>query len=263
MGKLLMVGVTAVVLFSASAGVSWYLRQMQTSKGDAEAAKTTETASTPSKHAAPLLPATPALREPSARATPSPSLPPAVRPPYNPEAEGAVQIATSLKERLDAVHAREEQLNSRQQNLELIFQDLRSERTSIDDKRRQVTNLLKAVEEKMTDLDRKASELEQKRQETTKEAKQLKKNVTEYQGQEKERIKQVASMYDTMEPASAAKILQTLADSGNLDTAVKILASMRERQAAKVLAELGDPALAAQLVDKLKGLKKPGTPAPK
>jgi flagellar motility protein MotE (MotC chaperone) len=262
MGKLLTAGVTAVVLFSASAGVSWYLRQMQASKGDAEHGKATEPESTHGKHAAPAAPTSP-LREPVARTTPSPSLQPAVRPPYNPEAEGAVQIATSLKERLDAVHAREEQLNSRQQNLELIFQDLRSERTGIDDKRRQVTNLLKAVEEKMAELDRKAGELEQKRQETTKEAKQLKKSVSEYKDQEKERIKQVASMYDTMEPASAAKILQTLADSGNLDTAVKILASMRERQAAKVLSELGDPSLAAQLVDKLRGLKKPGQTAPK
>jgi flagellar motility protein MotE (MotC chaperone) len=87
--------------------------------------------------------------------------------------------------------------------------------------------------------------------------------VSDYDSQEKERIKQVASMYDSMEPASAAKILQTLSDSGNLDTAVKILASMRERQAARVLAELGDPTLAAQLVDKLRGLKKPAEPTPK
>lgn len=266
MGKLLTVGLTAVVLFSASAGVSWYLRQMQTAKNDHETGTTHEAAKP--KEAAPALPKMPSstgsahapARESTAHAAPNPSLQPALRPPYNPEAEGTVQIASSLKERLDAVHAREEQLNSRQQNLDLIFQDLRSERTTIDEQRKQVTALLKAVEQKMADLDRKATELETKRQETTKEAKQLKKNISEYQDQEKDRIKQVASMYDTMEPASAAKILQTLTDSGNLDTAVKILASMRERQAAKVLSELSDPLLAAQLVDKLKGLKKPGAP---
>ncbi len=270
MGKLLTVGLTAVVLFSASAGVSWYLRQMQTTKNDHEPGKTHEAAKP--KESAPALPKMPSptgsAHAPVRESTPpaNPSLQPALRPPYNPEAEGTVQIASSLKERLDAVHAREEQLNSRQQNLDLIFQDLRSERTTIDEQRRQVTTLLKAVEQKMADLDRKATELETKRQETTKEAKQLKKNISEYQDQEKDRIKQVASMYDTMEPASAAKILQTLTDSGNLDTAVKILASMRERQAAKVLSELSDPLLAAQLVDKLKGLKKPampGTPAAK
>ena len=273
MGKLLMVGLTAVVLFSASAGVSWYLRQMQTAKTDHESPKGHESAKAhesgkPKESAPALAKVSPSVgsahapaRESSPHATPNPSLQPAVRPPYNPEAEGTVQIASSLKERLDAVHAREEQLNSRQQNLDLIFQDLRSERTTIDEQRKQVTTLLKAVEGKMADLDRKATDLESKRQETTKESKQLKKNIVEYQDQEKERIKQVASMYDTMEPANAAKILQTLTDSGSLDTAVKILASMRDRQAAKVLSELGDPLLAAQLVDKLRGLKKPGAPA--
>ena len=40
-------------------------------------------------------------------------------------------------------------------------------------------------------------------------------------------------------------------------TAVKLLGQMQERQAAKVLAELPEPDLAATLLEKLRGLKRP------
>lgn len=257
MWKLLSVGMTSLVLFAASAGVSWYLRHLKETQSEQEPTKTAEAEPAFGKRPAAVL--TNPLREPAA----NPATQPAARPPYNPEAEGTVQIASKLRERLDSIHVQEEQLTSRQKNLELIFQDIRAERAGIDDKRRQVANLMKGVEDKMAELDSKVGELKQRQQQTSKEATELKKSVSDFDSVERDRIKQVASMYDSMEPASAAKILQTLADSGNLDTSVKILASMKDRQAAKVLAELGDASLAAQLVEKLRGLKKPVEPATK
>ncbi len=61
---------------------------------------------------------------------------------------------------------------------------------------------------------------------------------------------------------SAGKILETLGNSGSMDVAVKILGTMRDRQAAKVLAEMKDQQLAAEMVQALRGLKKPGTAVP-
>jgi flagellar motility protein MotE (MotC chaperone) len=40
-----------------------------------------------------------------------------------------------------------------------------------------------------------------------------------------------------------------------------VLSQMKERQAARVLAEMPDPALAAQLLDKMRTLKRPAPPA--
>ena len=48
-----------------------------------------------------------------------------------------------------------------------------------------------------------------------------------------------------------------MVDSGKMDTAVKILATMRERQAARILALLEDRTMAVQVLDRLKGLKRP------
>ena len=47
-----------------------------------------------------------------------------------------------------------------------------------------------------------------------------------------------------------------MADSGRMDTAVRILSQMKDRQAAQVLAAIGDPALAAQLTDKVRLLRR-------
>jgi flagellar motility protein MotE (MotC chaperone) len=262
MKKLMILGVVALVLFGASAGVSWYLHHLK----DTSLAKEDERVPYPAYPDLPGLKsgsATPSTAGPSPRAesTPGSPLSAAVRPTYNPEAEGAVQLAASLRDRLEAVHAREQQLVTRQKNLELIFQDLRTEMTALDEKRKHVGELMKAVETKMAALEQRATDLERKKQDTVKQNTDLRKTMVEIEGVERDRLKQVATMYDSMEPASAAKILQTLVDTGNLETAVKILATMRERQAAKVLAELPDPGAAAQILEKLKLLKKP-TPTP-
>ena len=57
-----------------------------------------------------------------------------------------------------------------------------------------------------------------------------------------------------------AKILQQMADTGKMDTAVKVLAAMKPAKASKVLSEMPDSSLAAQLLEKMKSLKPaPGT----
>ena len=47
-----------------------------------------------------------------------------------------------------------------------------------------------------------------------------------------------------------------VADMGKLDTAARLLAQMKERQAAKVLAEITEPALAAQLLEKMRSMRR-------
>src|SRR5207237_6579057 len=120
------------------------------------------------------------------------------------------------------------------------------------------------VEGRMGDVERERAKGEEKRQETDKKVAEMQKNLFELEGVERENIRKMAETFDTMAPESAAKILQSMADTANMDTAVKVLGQMRERQAAKVLAELSGStpegaALAAQLLEKLKGFKRPSS----
>jgi flagellar motility protein MotE (MotC chaperone) len=168
-----------------------------------------------------------------------------------------VQLAAKLREQEEALRRREVQFSIRQKQLEIIHQDIRTERTTIDQLRKQVDDETKALNDKAAALEKKAMELDMQRQQSANQTNDLRRTMAEYETVESDRVKQMAAMYDTMPPENAAKILQNLIDTGTSDIAVKILSSMKERQAARVLAEFRDPATAAQLLERLKGLKRP------
>ena len=252
MKKMLVFGLTAVVLFGLSATASWFLRQQKKPQGEHEAAHGEPA---PADAEAPHKSSMDGLAEFSAAGTGRER--PAARPPFTVGAEEAVQLANSLRDRLGSVREREARLAARQKQFELIYKDIQAERGAIDELRKQVSAEGKAVESQLTALEQKHAELEQQQQKTTTQLSDLEKNVVQLEGLEQGNLKKIADMYDSMAPESAAKILQQLAETGKMDTAVKMLGLMKERQAAKVLAELSDPALAAQLLDKLKDLKRP------
>ncbi len=64
-------------------------------------------------------------------------------------------------------------------------------------------------------------------------------------------------MFDSMDGEAAAPIIKQMADSGRMELAARILAQMKERNAARLLAELSDHALAVQLVERVRALKYP------
>jgi flagellar motility protein MotE (MotC chaperone) len=262
MKKILMIVIVAVTMFGAAAGASWKWRRMKMAAAAAisadehadedspnDASESPESATPPASHGGnPQVPATNRVGK-SAVAHETPAHV-GVQPSYTPSVNEAVQLASSLRDRAALVRERENQLNARQRQLELVIEDIRSERAAIDELRSQADELLKAGEERMAEVERQRTELEIKQQ-------KIDGRVTEMVGQEKDNIKKMGSVYDNMAPENAAKIIQQMADGGTMDTAVKLLAVMKERQAAKVLSEMPDPSLAAQLSERLKDLKRP------
>jgi flagellar motility protein MotE (MotC chaperone) len=243
MKKLIAVGVLGLLLFGGSAALSWYMGGTATpEKADstkAVAARTGTAAARGGKARSKATPSTDSLTERTV-----------VRPPYTVGADEAVRLAASLRERLSVVREKETQLETRQQQLELVYEDIRGERGAIDGLRKQLGDELKAIETKMTAA-------EHVQTDSVHKVNELQKNLVELEGVEQTNIKKMADMYDSMDPESAAKILEQLANTAKMDTAVKLLAQMKERQAAKVLAALpAESGLAAQLLEKLKGFKR-------
>ena len=73
---------------------------------------------------------------------------------------------------------------------------------------------------------------------------------------EQKNIDKLAAMYDAMAPDAAAKLATEMSNNGSLETAVQILAKMKDTKLAKVLEAMPDQALAAQIVEKIKKLRK-------
>jgi len=145
---------------------------------------------------------------------------------------------------MSAVRDREDRLERRQAQMDLILRDLQAEREAVDALQRTLTTETKAAAIRATEVEAKA---------VTPPKTLL---IEPDPAGEKKNIDQLARLYDAMAPESAAPILKQMADSGRMDTAVRILAQMRDRQAAQVLAAFADPSLAAQLTDRVRALRR-------
>jgi|GEM_PF-1331278 flagellar motility protein MotE (MotC chaperone) len=261
MKKLLIIGITSLILFVLSASASYFWQQKMRSHAADGNAKGTETTGkdvpaskeTVRSHAPSGNEKTPSRDDNALRA--------AVRPTYNAGAEEIARMTNELRMRLAAVREREEQLAARKKMIDLIQEDIRGERTALDELRTQIKNELEALNEAMEGVEKQRGSLDEERQKISKSTQEMEARIVQLQKEEQENLKKMSGMYNSMSPEVAAKILQNLADTGKMDTAVKVLGQMQERQAAKVLAELTDAGLAAQLVEKLKSLRRASPPA--
>ena len=73
-------------------------------------------------------------------------------------------------------------------------------------------------------------------------------------------LKRMVGVVDSMPPEDTARILQELVEKGRIEAVVAVLNAMKSRQSAKVLSAItaSKPTLAADLVDRLKRIKKDG-----
>ncbi len=225
MKNFLILGLLALLLFSVSAALSLWLNQSK------QADTTTEKDKDKDKDKA-------AGKGPKETGE-APKVPgPKVDSPPPPGPESAALI----------LRDRESKLALRAAQLELVIRDLQSQRESTEVTLRQVMNELKNVSTETTKLDALAEDLRKKK--------------VEFEAGEKKNIDKIAVMYDAMTPEAAAPILKQMADNGRLEMAAKILVQMKERNAARVLEALGDPALALQILEKMRGLRAATPPAP-
>jgi flagellar motility protein MotE (MotC chaperone) len=237
--KLLLV---AVVLFSAAAGGSWYLQNHMRAESDAPG-KTPESAKDGKRNAA---------AGSSASGGDTKTAKAAFRPPYTPDAEKIAKVAENLQQQTESHKAREQQLLVRQKNLEVILQDIRSEQKSLDDVRKSLNEELKLLTDKMIALDKKSQDAKQQGIVLDGQRDEIKKGKLEVSRVEKKQFESLGKVYDAMEVDAASQTLLELVEKGKMDTAVKLLYSMKAAQAAQVLAKLSSNAspVAAELVQR-------------
>lgn len=240
MKNFLILGVLAVVLFSISAALSLWLNQSKQTVAEAEKAKTDKADKHGDEKGDDKHDKTekkpPTKKGDDKHDTKEPGHKTETAPP-GPEI-GPKMIADN--------YAQQVRLERRAVQLELIMRDLQSQREAFEALLRQVTTELKTATAKAGELDNIAAE--------------LKKKEIDIATGERKNIEKMAAIYDQMSPESAAPILKQMADSGRLELAAKILAQMKGGKTARVLAELADPTLAAQLIDTMRRLNS-GTPA--
>jgi flagellar motility protein MotE (MotC chaperone) len=160
------------------------------------------------------------------------------------EPKGIVPKTDNLPGALDSgalMREREEKLRYRMAQMDLVLRDLQVQRDATDATLAKVLSELKNVGSETARLDALAKDLKDK---------QLLVDAGE-----KKNIEKIATMYDAMSPESAAPTLKEMAEKGKLDMAAKILAQMKERNAARVLEAMNDPALAFQILNRMREIR--------
>lgn len=231
---LVQIGLVAVTLFSVSAALSVWLYQSKQPTEDA--AKADE--KTPPPKGKGKEPDRTEAKEPPEGKSPK-SADPVTAPGLDPTA-------------LATLRDREARLERRAAQLEIVVGDLRAERESLDALMRQATEELKAAAARTAE-----AAVSPK---TTADAAKAK---SEAEAAEAKHIATMVRLYEAMAPETAAPILRQMTDGGKLDTVARVLAQMKERQAARILGEFGDTSLAAQLLGRMRQLNPtPGSVPP-
>ena len=224
MKNIIILVLTAFLLFAISAALSLWLQQ----------STATATASQNQKEKSVKKNGSKSEEEPTrvpASKTEPPSVPPAAP-------------TTDLAAAMMALREREAQLERRAQQVQIVLQDLQEQRERFEELVRQVAQEVKAISKNLDQLT--ALENQRKKKQETEEF-------------DRKNIDRLAAMFDSMEGEAAAPIIKQMADSGRLELAARILVQMKERNAARLLAELGDSALAAQLLERVRSLKFPNS----
>jgi flagellar motility protein MotE (MotC chaperone) len=234
----------AVGLFSLAAGVSWYLQ----GQGQAPPKDSEEKAAKAGDH-----PRGKGAIHEAVAPRPMP------RTPVSPEAERITAFAATLEKQQESLKSREQHLAVREKQMDLIHDEIKKDQKKLDVVRKEIENELNLVQEKLDILEKRTGEGLKERQKAEAQLEEVRQATLEIGGLESKNLKQVAGIYDKMDPEAAAQSIQQMAEKGKIDTAVTILANMRDRQAANLLGELSkqDAGIAVELFDRMRFLKTP------
>lgn len=144
------------------------------------------------------------------------------------------ELVREVRSRLSACTQREQRLEERERRLQMVQGLLKKEAQELETLRLQLVTPLTQAKEAQARL------------------RSLQVSISQ---QEKANLKKTAAVYDKMDASEAAKILEGMVTNRQEDDAARLLHFMNERSAAKVLASLGDKALAARLTDRLKRIQ--------
>ena len=249
-----MIVVAFLVMFGLSAGTSSFLKQSRKTEED----KKSSTANGDS----------PAVTEEDlANADGDENTPPVIlRPEFLHNSQSVNDLASRLKKRLSDEEARDSAQKARQHSLDLIHNDFLDHQISLKAERLAMeTSLTEAIRQFNDAKLAYKKQLEQDRSKSNE--KQSTTVVIPFD--EKRMVRKLGLVFNSMPAESAASIVTRLADEGEFETIVKVLGTMRERDAKDVLAKIeagferdgvesqANPKLAADLTRQYLTLRKP------
>ncbi|HZZ80679.1 MAG TPA: hypothetical protein VFE62_19405 [Gemmataceae bacterium] len=243
-----------ILLFGAAAGGSWYLQSMQNKDKDGES-KTAEDKEKPTKPAHPT-----AIKHVSGEGSK-----PIMRPSSSNDTEHLTKLAASLEQRKEQLNTRAKELELRGKQMNIVHDEIKKEQTKLNVMRKEIQVELLRVQEKLDELDKKLAAVQSEQKNSVMQAKALHDARIDVSDREWANLKVLFKTVEKMDPDAAASTIIDMSNSGKIETAVKLLSMIRDRQAAAIFAEIQkqDEKLPGQLFERLLTLKTPAMSAEK
>lgn len=240
MKSLLTTLLIGVFLFVASAGLSWWLIY----EGDQVAEQPDETSSSSTEDH----PALDMNKDEERHEV----MPVGIRPDAPISVEIATELAQSMLKKERALFEAEQALKRKEKRVNILFEDLEREQeklmafhSKIEAKIMEGRETLKLLQLEKKVISEKTESLSALEKRTGKKSGNLKQDELD------DRLKTVKNWFKAVDDEQAADYLKEFANRGEIEFVAKLLGSMEDRKAAKVLSSMNDAPLIAQIVESL------------
>ena len=249
MKTLLMSAITGVILFAASASVSWYLMNQQVEP----VAGAMDESDLETKAGVPPIGEGVAKQD---------KMPVANRPDLPLTVEAVLELSESIRKKERELMEREKRAAKTERNIELLFEDLKVERAEL-------TAMSEQIRARLQQASSAVAQLKIENQQLTNQTEELAKrkpNKSRKPGEEPldeigERVKTAKKWFEGLGEEQAANYLKEFANNGDLEFAARLLKSLSDRKSTKILAAFDDSEFVQQILDAL-AVKKDESEAP-
>ncbi len=132
--------------------------------------------------------------------------------------------------------------------------DLSGQMQDYDKLLKRVSVEMKVLAAEQQQIDEKLAEVKQVEASTAKSAADIKKKQADAEAAEEDNLLRIAGLFDLMQPEEAAAQVQAWADSGQTDTAVKVIGKMKPAKATKVMSAVTDKSAKEAIYARMKSM---------
>lgn len=169
--------------------------------------------------------------------------------------EELLRFSLSVKDRDRLLKLKEEQFRQRQVQQQLVLADITAEQKAIDGLQAKLDSEVKTANELLNELTTLRDNVVRERELSKQNFKEIESQQIEINEQHQANDKKLSTWLQGMSAENAAAVLKEMANDGDMNIAVRLLANFEEREAAKILDSIEDPKLLNEFIAAFRNLK--------
>ena len=167
-------------------------------------------------------------------------------------AEDVFRFGVINRKRMERLQQREQELDERERRMQLEHKDLEARQAEMEGLLAHVNDTMTAGESLLSQINQKRRELAEAKAQLEQEQDTFKSKTGLSPEDQKANERQAAGLMQAMNVDTAASVIKEFANDGNIDFALALIEQMEERNGAKILDAINDPALLADITSRLR-----------